>query len=122
MQSDQTIDALEAQLKDLPVSIEYIDVANAISYELFLKHRHTERAHRLAMETFDLCTGQFSGYKKGLADALINLAFFQTVKPDMQEALHLILQAGIVADEIEIADVSYRQLRILRFVYGFVQK
>ena len=117
MDTQPTIESLEAKIQELSISIEYIDVANALSYELFLKHRDTERAHGLATETYGLCTTQFSDYQKGLADALINLAFFQTVKPDMQEALHLILQAGIVADEIEIADVSYRQLRILRFVY-----
>ena len=117
MDTQPTIESLEARIQELPVSIEYINVANALSYELLYKHIDTERAHRLAKETFALCTTQFSDYQKGLADALINLAFFQTVKPDMQEALHLILQAGIVADEIEIADVSYRQLRILRFVY-----
>lgn len=117
MDTQPDIEALEAKLQELPVSHEYVDVANAISYELFMQHRDTERAHRLAKETFDLCTTQFSDYQKGLADALINLAFFQTVKPDMQEALRLIIQAGIVADEIEIVDVSYRQLRILRFVY-----
>lgn len=117
MDTQPTIESLEAKIQELSISIEYIDVANALSYELFLKHRDTERAHGLATETYALCTTQFSDYQRGLADALINLAFFQTVKPDMQEALHLILQAGIVADEIEIADVSYRQLRILRFVY-----
>lgn len=120
MRSKLPIEELEARLQELDISTEYIDVANALSFDLFCDYDDAARANRLATETYDLCTGQFSGYKKGLAESLINLAFYQADLANLQEALRLILQAGTLADELGDVDVSFRQLKILRFVYALM--
>lgn len=115
------IEELEAKLHELDVSTDYIDVANALSFELFYTYTDAARAFGLATETYNLCTGEFADYKKGLAEALINLAFYQADLPNLPEALRLILQAGTIADELNNANVSFKQLKIQRFIYALME-
>ena len=114
----QTIEQLEAALKELEISTEYIDVANALSYELLRRHRVTEQAYALAKECYALCSGQFSAYRKGLAEALINLALYLTIQSDIQTALRHILLAGTICEELKDIDVLFKQLNIQSFVFS----
>ena len=120
MDKKLSIEQLEAALQELEISTEYIDVANDLSYKLLNLHRNTERAQALAKETYDLCTEQFATYKKGLAEALINLSLNQANQSNVQEALRLILQARIVIEELDDTRVAFKQLTIQRFIYALM--
>lgn len=116
-----SVEQLEATLQELEISTEYIDTANALSFMLVLNYQDMERAHALATEALHLCTAQFSDYKKGHAEALINLAMYHGNKPNFQEALRLILQAGTIGNALEDTDVRFKQMRILRFIYALME-
>lgn len=121
MKSRPSITELETQLQELDISTEYIDVANTLAYTLFVRHQETERAIALAMETQTLCIDQFSTYKKGLAESLINQAFYQTIEPNLPEALRLILKARKICDQVEDSSVLFRQFIVLRFIYALME-
>jgi signal transduction histidine kinase len=117
MKTPTSIEALEAKLQGLaPSSIAYVDAANALSLALLDNHLDAERAHRLATQAHALCTGPLADHRKGRAESLINLAFHQADRHDLPEALRLILQAGTIAADLQDAEVSFRQLKIHRFI------
>lgn len=116
-----SVEQLEATLQELEISTEYIDTANELSFMLVLNYQDMERAHALATEALHLCTDQFSDYQKGHAEALISLAMYHGNKPNFQEALRLILQAGAIGNALGDTDVRFKQMRILRFIYALME-
>lgn len=120
MRPKRSIEEMEAALQELEVFTEYIDLANDLSFELIYNGRDGERAYVLAKEVIDLCTGRFAAYRKGLVEALINLAFYEADQSHLQEALRLILQAGTIAAELGDTKVSFKQFKIQRFIYALM--
>ena len=119
MASTQTIEELEASLQELEISTEYIDALNKLGQERTRKNVDLDRAFDVITQAQALCEDQFPEYRKGLAEALINLAKYYQQRVDLEKSLRYIMQAGEICKELDDVDLTFLHNQALFIVYQF---
>jgi len=119
MEHKLSIDQLEAALQELEISTEYIDALNKLGLERTRKNLDLDRAFDVITQAQALCENQFPEYRKGLAEALINLAKYFQQRVDLEKSLRYIMQAGEICKELGDVDLTFLHNQTLFIVYQF---